>query len=33
LLEVEDDKERLAGMDPQLRRSRTLDAVVRLPPE
>ncbi|MFZ0399043.1 MAG: adenylate/guanylate cyclase domain-containing protein, partial [Methyloceanibacter sp.] len=30
LLEVEDDKERLAGMDPQLRRSRTLDAVVRL---
>src|SRR4029079_17040376 len=30
LLEVEDDKELLAGMDPQLRRSRTLDAVVRL---
>src|SRR5262249_6951444 len=30
LLEVEEDKERLAGMDPQLRRSRTLDAVVRL---
>jgi predicted ATPase len=30
LLEVEDDKERLAGMDPQLRRSRTLDAIVRL---
>ena len=30
LLEIEDDKERLAGMDPQLRRSRTFDAVVRL---
>ena len=30
LLEIEDDKERLAGMDPQLRRSRTLDAVVRV---
>ena len=30
LLEIEDDKERLAGMDPQLRRSRTFEAVVRL---
>jgi class 3 adenylate cyclase/tetratricopeptide (TPR) repeat protein len=30
LLEIEDDKERLGGMDPQLRRSRTFEAVVRL---
>ena len=30
LLEIEDDKERLAGMDPQLKRSRTFEAVVRL---
>src|SRR5262249_61539177 len=30
LLESEDDKQQLAGMDPQLRRSRTLDAVVRV---
>ena len=30
LLEIEDGKERLAGMDPQLKRSRTLDAVVRV---
>jgi class 3 adenylate cyclase/predicted ATPase len=30
LLEAEDDKQRLAGMDPQLRRSRTLDALVRV---
>jgi predicted ATPase len=30
LLEVDADKERLAGMDPQLRRSRTLEAAVRL---
>jgi class 3 adenylate cyclase/tetratricopeptide (TPR) repeat protein len=30
LLEIEDNKERLAGMDPQLRRARTFDAVVKL---
>ena len=30
LLEIEDDKVRLAAMDPQLRRSRTFDAVVRV---
>ena len=30
LLEIEDDKLRLAAMDPQLRRSRTFDAVVRV---
>ena len=30
LLEIADDKDRLAGMDAQLRKSRTLDAVVRL---
>jgi adenylate cyclase len=30
LLEIDDNKERLAGMDPQLRRSRTFDSVVRL---
>jgi predicted ATPase len=30
LLEIDADKERLAGMDPQLRRSRTLQAVVHL---
>ena len=30
LLEIEGDKEKLAGMDPQLRRSRTLDVVVRM---
>lgn len=29
-LEIEDDKQRFAGMDPQLRRSRTFDAVVGL---
>jgi class 3 adenylate cyclase/tetratricopeptide (TPR) repeat protein len=30
LLEIADDKDRLAGMDAQLRKSRTLDAVARL---
>jgi len=30
LLEIGDDKERLAGMDAQLRRTRTLDAILRL---
>ncbi len=30
LLEIADDKERLAGMDAQLRKARTLDAIVRL---
>jgi class 3 adenylate cyclase/tetratricopeptide (TPR) repeat protein len=30
LLEIEDNKERLAGMDPQLRRCRTFEGVVRL---
>ena len=30
LLEIADDKDRLSGMDAQLRKSRTLDAVVRL---
>jgi class 3 adenylate cyclase/tetratricopeptide (TPR) repeat protein len=30
LLEIEDDKQRLAGMDPQLKRSRTFEAVVHL---
>jgi class 3 adenylate cyclase/predicted ATPase len=30
LLEIEGDKEQLAGMDPQLRRARTLDSVARM---
>ena len=30
LLEIADDRDRLAGMDAQLRKSRTLDAVARL---